>query len=516
MFIWENKFADRANGCGCAHAAHERPRPLLKPGYSMSQPANANKDLVVVGAGIAGLTAALRGAELGFRVSVLEQGDDELYPCNSRYSGGIIHAAFHDVNRPAEELVDAMRKATASTIDNALAQSIATHGRRLISWLQEQNVRFMRFSPLEAHRWCMAPPRPVGPGLDWKGRGPDVTLRTLVKNLREAGGTMVLGARAHKLKLKDGRCIGVIGTKGGAEHEWPADGVVIADGGFQGNLDLLRKYIGPKPELVLQRGASTGRGDGLAMAIEAGAATRGLDRFYGHLHSRDALTNPDCWPYPELDAVAASSLVVSRQGERIMDEGLGGIAISNHIARLEDPSSTTMIFDAAIWDGPGKSARFPANPYMEKFGGTILRADKIEDLAQKTGIPADKLKATVQKYNEAIASGALGTLSPPRTTEKFKPLPITTAPFAAVALCAGITYTMGGIVIDGDGRVLREDNSPIEGLYAAGATTTGTEGGGSGGTIGYVGGLIKATFGLRAAEHAAEALLQHQPQRISA
>lgn len=482
----------------------------------MSHPNDAIRNLVVVGAGIAGLTAALRGAELGFRVHVLEQGSDDLYPCNSRYSGGIIHAAFHDVNRPVEELIEAMDKATASTIDTALARSIATHGRRLLSWLQGHSVRFMRFSPLEAHRWCMAPPRPVGPGLDWKGRGPDVMLRTLVKHLNDAGGSVVLGARARRLKMSEGRCVGVAGTQGGQDREWPADAVVIADGGFQGNLEMFRKYIGPKPELVLQRGASTGRGDGLAMAVEAGAATSGMDRFYGHLHSQDALSNPAVWPYPELDAVAASSLVVSRQGERIMDEGLGGIAISNWIARLDDPSSTTMIFDAAIWDGPGKSARFPANPYLEKFGGTIQRANTLDELAQKAGLPPAALKHTVESYNRAIQSNSLGALSPPRTTGKFKALPIATPPFAAVALCAGITYTMGGIVIDGNGRVLRADNSPIEGLYAAGATTTGSEGGGDGGYVGYVGGLIKATFGLRAAEHAAEALMQRQPEKLLA
>jgi fumarate reductase flavoprotein subunit len=477
---------------------------------------SGKKNMIVVGGGIAGLTAALRGAELGFQVSVLEQGADELYPCNSRYSGGIIHAAYHDVTRPPDELVDIMRKATASTIDEDLARSIAAHGRRLLSWLQEHDVRFMRFSPLEAHRWCMAPPRPVGPGLDWKGRGPDVMLRTLTQKLRETGGAIVLGARARALKMADGHCVGVTGTQGGKDCEWAADAVVIADGGFQSNLDLFRRYIGPRPERVLQRGAATGRGDGVTMAIEAGAATRGMDRFYGHLHSQDALTNPDVWPYPELDAVAASAIVVSRNGERLLDEGLGGLAIANQIARLDDPASTTLIFNEAIWDGPGKSARFPANPYLERFGGTIRRANTLDELARQTGLPADKLKATVADYNNALKSDALDKLSPPRANGKIKALPIETAPYCAIALCAGITYTMGGIVIDGNGRVLREDKSAIEGVYAAGATTTGVEGGGDGGQIGYVGGLIKAVFGLRAAEHAAETLLQRQAEKMSA
>ena len=81
------------------------------------------------------------------------------------------------------------------------------------------------------------------------------------------------------------------------------------------------------------------------------------------------------------------------------------------------------------------------------------------------------------------------------------PEPIRTAPYYAAPVCAGITYTMGGIAIDGDARVLRADDSPIEGLYAAGTTTGGLEGGSA---SGYVGGLSQSVItGLLAAEHVA-------------
>jgi fumarate reductase flavoprotein subunit len=107
----------------------------------------------------------------------------------------------------------------------------------------------------------------------------------------------------------------------------------------------------------------------------------------------------------------------------------------------------------------------------------------------------------VAAYNRAIRDGALAALSPPRSTKSGTPRPIETAPFFAIPICAGITNTMGGIAIDGNGRVRRPDASTIEGLYAAGGCTGGLEGGGA---LGYVGGLIKAcVFGLRAAEDAA-------------
>lgn len=463
-------------------------------------------DLIVVGGGIAGLVTAVRAAELGLRVCILEQGEDELYPCNTRYSGGVLHAAFHDVNRPAEELETIVTQATHNAGDPKLIQTVATDGRRLLSFLQSHGVRFMRFSPQEAHRWCMAPPRPVGPGLDWKGRGPDVLLRNLAQALRDRGGILQLGARAQRIVMDEDRCVGVAGTLKGADHRWTAKAVVLADGGFQANRALLREHIGPNPDAILQRGASNGRGDGMTMAAQAGAAIAGLPMFYGHLLGRDALTNPDVWPYPELDGVAAAAIVVTPDGKRFFDEGLGGIAISNAIARLPDPASTTLICDGAIWEGPGKSARFPANPYLEKFGGTLLRADTLADLASKAGINAQSLIETVESYNAAIAAGKLRGLAPTRTSGKNLPSPIQAKPYIAIPLCTGITYTMGGIVIDGDGRVQRPDGSPISGLYAAGTTTAGLEVCTESQGVGYVGGLIKAVFGMRASEHVAKAI----------
>ena len=113
---------------------------------------------------------------------------------------------------------------------------------------------------------------------------------------------------------------------------------------------------------------------------------------------------------------------------------------------------------------------------------------------------APALVETVTGYNDAIRDGRLDALYPTRSTRSGQPRAIETPPFFAIPICAGITNTMGGIAIDGHGRVKRPDGSTIDGLYAAGGATGGLEGGGA---LGYVGGLIKAcVFGLRVAEHA--------------
>ena len=88
-------------------------------------------------------------------------------------------------------------------------------------------------------------------------------------------------------------------------------------------------------------------------------------------------------------------------------------------------------------------------------------------------------------------------LSPPRRSDRYRAWPIRTAPFYAMPICAAITNTMGGIVVDGNGAVLDQSDTPMPGLFAAGSTVGGLDGGPN---AGYVGGLIKATIALRAAE----------------
>ena len=134
-----------------------------------------------------------------------------------------------------------------------------------------------------------------------------------------------------------------------------------------------------------------------------------------------------------------------------------------------------------------------------KAGGTVHRAESLASLAGTIAVPAQVLQATIDEYNTALRAGATDKLSVPRSVKPNAAHAIATPPFYAVPICAGITYTMGGLAIDADARVLRDDGSVIDGLYAAGACTGGLEGVPE---IGYLGGLMKAaTFGLRAAEH---------------
>lgn len=457
-------------------------------------------DLVVCGAGLAGLVASARAAELGARVIVLEAGDGEGYLCNSRVAGGVLHAAYQDLTRGREHIAAALLHATGGEASPGLLDAIAIDAERTLTWLRSQGIRVMRASNLSLGAWVLTPPRRLVTHLEWRGFGSDVALRTLLDRIRSRGGELRQRTRATELLMRDGRCIGVSAISDGVTTHYLSRAVVLADGGFAGNRDLFRSYIGPRPDLVVQRGAGTGLGDGLRMAMEVGAATSDLRWFYGHLLSRTALENDRLWPYPQLDFVATAGIIVNRDGRRMMDEGLGGIYAANMLAQMAEPTNATVIIGDSIWKGPGaRDGMIPANPKVEEFGGAVFKANSVEALATKAGINLHGLHETLDEYKAAVERKTLHQLDPPRSERKAPAWPIT-APYLALPACAGITYTTGGVLIDEWSHVLSKGGGPIEGLYAAGATTGGLEGGS---LAAYVGGLMKAAVqGLRAGESA--------------
>jgi succinate dehydrogenase/fumarate reductase flavoprotein subunit len=465
---------------------------------------NGAWEVAVVGGGLAGLVTALRLAERGVRVVALEKGSDERYACNARISGGGFHICFLHVEQDEAALVDTIRQATQGFAKPELAAVVAQDTRTAVRWLKARGVQFVQGGGDTWRENTLAPALAAKPGLQ-QGRGGDVLIRTLGSALKDAGGTLLYGARATSLRMDGTRCVGVEVVRGGRPMSVDARAVVLCDGGFQSNNALLREFITAAPEKLKQRNAGAGNGDALQMARAVGARLVGMETFYGHLLAQEAMHDAPLWPYPMVDHLCSAGMIVDATGRRVADEGLGGVYLVNALARLADPLSCVVVYDEAIWTGPpGKAHIVPTNPCLVEGGAKIFKAPDLGSLAAELDLPADALAATVAEYNAALAAGQSTRLSPPRTTTLTKAYPIAQPPFHAFRICAGITFTMGGVAVDGAGRVLNEHNEPITGLYAAGSCAGGLDGGPN---AGYVGGLAKAAAtGLHTADHLAAAL----------
>ncbi|HVA11785.1 MAG TPA: FAD-binding protein [Stellaceae bacterium] len=458
-------------------------------------------DLVTIGGGLSGLVTACRAAQLGKKAAVLEQGTDERYPCSSRWSTGVINIMGLAILADPDQLYAAIIDGSGATARPELARAVAQNGKRAIEWLGAQGARFIQrgLQKDQPGQQVLAPPRRLQAGLDWEGRGADVLLRLLEKQLVERGGAVLRGTRAQALIVEDGACVGVDAVRNGERIRIDAKAVVIADGGFPANPTMIARYITPRADRVLCRAGAGAHGDGIRMAEKAGAALGGFGEFYGHIHHRNAMTNTQLWPYPHLDAAAESAILVGPDGKRFTDEGLGGVCMANAIARLADPLAAHLILDETIWQAePKLTTTVPANASMVNAGGPIVTAPDLASLAERIAVPADTLAATVTAHNDAVASGNFAALAVPRSLRKHKPMAIALAPFHAVPLCAGITGTMGGVVIDAHAQAQMPSGAPCPGLYAVGTPIAGLEGGPR---AGYVGGLSKAfILGLIAAE----------------
>jgi len=194
--------------------------------------------------------------------------------------------------------------------------------------------------------------------------------------------------------------------------------------------------------------------------------------------------------------------LIDRSGRRFVDEGRGDVAVANELARSDDVAGATLIFDRSTWeaardDAFSNSVKTPApNPWLCDNGGEIFFHETLAGLAGLIGVSRVDLQKTVEDYNRAVEFNRASSLAVPRTG---KPK-LLRAPYCALRVVPGITFTMGGILIDGRARALNEKEKPIEGLYAAGDAIGGLMGGQRGG---YAGGLMQAVVtGMLAGENA--------------
>jgi fumarate reductase flavoprotein subunit len=416
-------------------------------------------DVLIVGGGAAGWSAALAARQAGLPVTLIEKLTES--GGSSALSGGCLAFAGTDlqaangVQDSSDLLFSDLREVGQQQNDERLVRTYCDHQLDTYEWLKSAGVEF---SPVLETASGQSVPRvhTVDPA-------------DMVRQLQTgADGVEYRPSTAAKslIRAADGRVSGVITDEG----EIRADHVVLASGGFAKNSDLIEHYAPAYVEAVFVAGAGS-NGDGLRMALEVGASVRDMEFIKGTFgkHPTDETNDHS------LQAVYKGAIAVNQDGHRFVDESISYKLLGDAV--MAQPWHTAyQILDQGIFDtGDDRVRILDFGRRLEE--GLFYVADTIADLARQIEIDADTLATTIERYNKFVAEGFDRDFGRRHLVHHFGKLaPIETPPFYAYPSTAVVFGTYCGLRIDPAARVLDAENRPIEGLYAAGEVTGGFHG----------------------------------------
>lgn len=428
-------------------------------------PEMTDYDVIVVGAGGAGLAAVSEAAAAGARVLLIEAGPKT--GGSTSLSGGVFYAAGTSLQREAGvegDTPDAMfhyyMTLNQYKLEARLVRRLCDGATPAFEWLRMLGVEF------RAEDLYASGVDKVRRGHRAAGGGAAIT-DALEGSFSGRSTDIAVETRVEQLLVEDGRVRGVIVD--GAPIT--AAATVIATGGFGANPQMLADLY---PDAAIHGdlhwyiGAATCRGDGLQMGQAAGAQL-------SHPGNRGLLLLTPGFAKDLESYLPGWLMMVNRFGRRFIDETIEYSVLAG-VLREQPGRDCLAIFDEAARQSSKTSAyRAAPNWTADRLAehaanGLLEKADSVEALAARIGVPPAALGATVESYNEDVAAGVdRGFFKPPAMLR-----PITTPPFYAARIRAAIIcWTGTGLRIDTEARVLGPDERPIPGLYAAGETTGG-------------------------------------------
>ena len=452
-------------------------------------------DVIVVGGGNAALCAAITAKQAGRSVLLLEAAPRERRGGNSYFAGGGVRfphsglddlvalmpeleAAAAQVDVPkysVEDYYDDMGQDTNYLSDPDTLATLIDGARGAVGFLHEQDIRF-NWS-LGRHAYAVDGRYVFPPGLAVNVAGAGAGL---VDGLFEVAERLEIGI-AYETRLTSLE-VDSSGAITGLRCDTPdavglllsSPRVILACGGFESNPALRAQYLGPNWDIARVRGTKFNMGAGLQAALAIGAEPFGN---YSGCHAVQSDANlPWIGDRSVGDLFARHSypfgVVVNKHAQRFFDEGADfqphTYAKYGREVLRQDDAIAYQIFDA---DG----SKLTRAEYHHRRT-THEEAGSITELAKKLELDAEVLERTIAEYNAALVPDVAfnPNILDGKRTAGISPaksnwaLPITSPPFHAYPVTTGITFTFGGLHVDGDARVLRLDGQPIEGLYAAG------------------------------------------------
>jgi succinate dehydrogenase/fumarate reductase flavoprotein subunit len=433
-----------------------------------------------------GLVAGIAAAEDGARVLMLEKA---AVPGGSlALSGGYVwtFTSFADYTRYVPHG------------DRELGRVLVEDFPTGVEWLRAHQVRLG-----EPHS---------GLGPDRAGSGfriePDPVLgavEPLLAAFANCGGTLACGSRVVALEQDDdGAVVGARVRGPDGTRVVRSRSVVLATGGFQGDAELMARHVSPWADRALLRSSSTSTGDGFRLALEAGASTsHGLNAVYAHVMPRlDRALDPGGFR-ALTQFYVEECMLLNLDGRRFVDESRGDALCGLELLRQREGAGF-IVLDEERHSGTVMEPFVPdmmrTDPLaaVRSAGGTVIVADTLDELCNwlaPYGVPPMVALTTIHEFDAAAERGLADGLPIPRDRGLHT---CRQAPFYAIPVIPGVTFTEGGIRVNTAAQALDRDGRPVPGLFVAGVDA------GAISNAGYAGALSAALItGLRAGVHAA-------------
>lgn len=425
-------------------------------GKDAANPAESH-DVVVVGAGLAGLSAAIRLRELGLDVALVEKTGTA--GGNSRVAEGGFVLPPSDDEQGVEAYVKDWMEMSRQRADEQLSRVLASNTWEAFNWFQDI--------------FPMSDPVPYPPFSIITSSVPTTmadAMAAMTDRYAQLDGTLLLNTKLRELVTdEDGAVVGVRVKDKDGVRTIGARRVLLATGGYGGNKGMLELWQGANADEIRTAGFPSNTGDGLSAAVRIGA---GVSQIGG----LEALDVGACNPQSSSLMSGPStyySVSVNRDGVRFCDESIGYCLHGKAI--VDQPGATcSVILDQGLVEN---EATAPLIAWTlgrwQAAGYEPYKADTLEELAEMLGVPSDALVATISEFNAHVdeATHTTSGLAINKAMDAYK---IENPPYYGLYDLRPTCYiTFGGLKVNEDFRVLEADGDPIDNLYASGEVTGG-------------------------------------------
>lgn len=423
-----------------------------------AEPSSLKKsyDVIIVGSGGAGMTAAIEAKDAGMNPVILEK--MPMAGGNTSKASAGLNASETSVEK-AQGITDSNDKFYEETLkggggtnDKELLRYFVDHSAAAVDWLAQNDIVLDNLTTTGG----MSVSRTHRPH-DGSAVGAYL-VKGLEENISKRDIPVFVNSDVTKINEKDGKVSGVEVKIEGETKQVDSKAVVVTTGGFGANQKMIAKY---RPDLkdYVTTNAAGSTGDGIEMISALGGALVDMDKIQIH---------PTVFQktgYLVSESIRGEgAILVNKEGKRFFNEMDTRDKVS--AAELKQDGK----YAYAIFGEGTKDKVKAVDQYISK--DMVVEADNVEELAKKLDIKPEELNATVTKWNKAVADKKDSEFG--RTTGMTNDI---SGKIYAIKVAPGIHHTMAGVKINTQTQVLKEDGQPIKGLYAAGEVTGGLHGG---------------------------------------